>query len=225
MRYIFATAVATGALALACQPVLPPPPYPDPVTVRVEGDSILWQYLIDGGEDDWPATVTMNAGPGWTVAACGTDCVAPAADLAAHDEDVAVVMLGVNDGDPIWQGGWTATDEAAWTPVLSSAPCVAVVLPYVGPGASAAHRAAVDEARDWLSSHGTVVDWADWATAPGVLDEDAIHLAYEGTTLAEVLASVGGDVKAIPGLDLDLTDAAYSARHEAIDAAINACEG
>jgi hypothetical protein len=152
-------------------------------------------------------------------------CVPPLPWLADHPVDIAVLFLGVNDSDTVWDGGWQPDDVAAWTPLLAAAPCVVVVLPWLADSATEAHRAAVHDARAWLvANHPNTVDWAGYANQPDVLDPDGIHLEYAGTTVAQAVESVGGDFAALGALRLPITPAAADARRAVITAAIERCQ-
>jgi hypothetical protein len=198
-------------------------------SVVIEGDSITWQLEVHGRQA-LSEDVHWNLGPGWTISRCNipAPCTAPEVDikhqLDAGEAETTIVLLGVNDADPIWNGGWNETDEARWLVAIERAPCVVAVLPWLGEGASIEHRTEVDEARDWLQANVEhVVDWKPYAQQPNVLDPDGIHLAYEGQTLSSILESVGGDVEAAGRLDVSLTTEAETARLALIEETLTLC--
>ena len=221
VRRALVAGLSLAALAgVACKPppITPgvPAADPPPVTVPqvpearplVVGDSISWQVLNGGA---WPAGWDHHMAPGWKA-----DTVQPLVGqrAAANTLDELVIMLGTNDANPVWNGGWTAQDEARWLQLVhtpAAGVCVAIVLPWLAPTTpDQAHVAEIAEARTFITAlaatrPGTVlVDWATWAQQPGVLDADGIHLAA--------------------GVDLEHpTELAMQARIDAATAALEGC--
>lgn len=187
----------TVAGAFDQPPVSAPSARWGPATLVV-GDSITWQWILAGGPLEFPG-VDFLAGPAWQFDACSTPvtpvCQPPVDHVRTQAEwgmaDRVVWMLGTNDTNEVWDGGWNAADEQVATQALAALPeatCVVVVLPWLGPGARTAHRREVDEARTWFAIAATglpnahVVDWGPFAARPGVLDGDGIHLAVDPGT-------------------------------------------
>lgn len=173
----------------ACTPLAPAPTYTTPSTSGVGplvvGDSITWQTVMSGdlqaSHPDWRPDTYM----GWRM----TDVVTRIQqERDAGTLDTLVVALGTNDANPVWNGGWTKADEDLWTKTLLTelhpATHLVLVKPWLGPSASAAHRAELDKARAYIDLLGAVrantvvVDWRDEVGAGGVLYVDDIHLDY-----------------------------------------------
>lgn len=189
-------------------------------TRLVEGDSITWQFDQAGGGAEL-ADVEVHAGPGWQIDQCvdhaSPGCVSPAENLAARADglDRVVILLGTNDADEVWNGGWTADDETRWAAVLDATPAdldVVLVLPWLSDAARPAHRTQIDAARAWMSRQAgeraniAVVDWRPYAERPGVLAPDGVHLAHaDGDPAALTLAAYDARRDVITdALDLDL---------------------
>lgn len=177
MKKIVASILAGLGLATAsCQPVPPAPAAGPTASVLVVGDSITWQaarYL------PWEVSAYM----GWTMSDV-EQLVWSRRDAGAIS--TLVVALGTNDSNPVWNGGWTATDENLWSSViLNLHPDTPVVLikPWLGPGAVQSHVDQVAKARAYVDAlaslrpNTVVVDWADYGA--GQLASDGVHLAFD----------------------------------------------
>lgn len=183
LRRFAALAMAGAALAGPCKPA------PEPCTVALAGDSLTVQATF--GEPVGPPPpghLQVTAGLGWkveNVQQWTTD------QVAAGKVDVLVVALGTNDSNPVWNGGWTAADIARFRTLINTPhpdAWVVLVLPGHGPGISAAHAAAMDQARADLTAlaatrpHTVATDaWEQLAEArPELFSADGIHLRALG---------------------------------------------
>ncbi len=172
-RILTLSLAAAAVLCVACQaPAQTVAPVVDTPVVEnqiVVGDSISWEAYLGGGIDQ-----PFYGFAGWEV----KNVLPYLTDLTngRPGEIDLVVALGTNDATPV-RDGWTANDEALWTQMFAlPSRCVTVLLPALGPGATAAHIQQVENARNWITGQGVrTVDWANYF-APGVLDVDGIHL-------------------------------------------------
>lgn len=206
-------AVALTISAVACEDERP---VQTEGTVLIEGDSITWQFALAGGGAEFPSA-TFHTGPGWTMNTCvdgamGAECLQPPLPnvrekVAAAAADTTVYLLGTNDANTTWNGGWSGYDDQVWTEGLLAPPgdaCVTVVLPYTE---TTTHD--IDEARSWMEQAAALlgnvhtVDWKPYALQPGVLDSDGVHLSRDEN----------GKV----------TQVAYEARRAVIAEALAAC--
>lgn len=186
------SAALLGVLAIvtlaACKPE------PAPGSIDVAGDSITVEALCGDSQcgspagDDRPDDVSWHAGLGWTMVN-----VEPRIEAAVTNgrPQTLVWALGTNDASPT-HGGW-GWPEIAQTVEFLDLPhpdaCVVVVLPWLGSGARAAHRAEITKARNDLPTIAAnrdgptvVVDWADVVgphARPELLHTDGIHLTQD----------------------------------------------
>lgn len=189
IRRILAAAMAVSLFALAaCEDTRP---VQEAGTVVIEGDSITWQYALHGGGADFPGA-SFNVGPGWTMNTCVNgmtpDCdTTPLQDVrnkvAAAKADKVVYLLGTNDSNTTWNGGWSGYDDQVWTEGILAPPgdsCVVLVLPWTE---TTTHD--IEEARSWMIQAADtldnvhVVDWEPYAKKPNVLDPDGVHLMHD----------------------------------------------
>lgn len=225
-------ALALGAATLipaACE-AAPPPVWAaltpaatsatDGTATLVVGDSIEWQagmsqYLtVDGTE--------YYAYMGWKI-----DDVQPKINERRDNGSLGklVLMLGTNDADPTWNGGWDRNDEMRWLSAVTNLnpdTKVAIVLPYICDAAPAAKVAETNEARAYLTLLAQtfdlgLVDWKDYATEPGVLGPDCIHLDATGNA-AYTVTVVAGTARS------NATEDAKAALADVVETAIEVAE-
>lgn len=198
-------AVALIGLGAACQPTVPVWTTPtidpsDPHGTLVVGDSISWQADMSGY---LPADGTeYHTFMGWLMAD-----VAPRIHERRDDGTLSVLVLalGTNDANPTWNGGWTSQDEAQWLAIVNELDPnthVSILLPWVDPVAQPAHAAEIEKARAYLTTLSNIfgtglVDWRTYATQPGVLGPDGIHLMVpEGGNAAWDVEPTAGAARA-----------------------------
>lgn len=200
-------ALALISAAAACEPGTPMPVWPAPAAssqapegTLVVGDSITWQANLSGYLPQDGAE--YHVGMGWRL----DETIARIRERRdAGTLGTLVIALGTNDADPTWNGGWDQADEQRWVDAVNQlAPEteVSVVLPWVCDRASAALIAEINEARAFMTLLADVfdlrlVDWQDYATEPGVMGSDCVHLAVpEGGNAAFDVEPVAGTARA-----------------------------
>ena len=158
-------------------------------SVYVVGDSIVaGAALNNDARFAEPApdgyAVKVDAFMGQTVA----DHIDQVRSYAADNTpERLVIELGTNDARN--DGGWTASDEAAYRALVDAAPertCITFVLPHAGPGASAFERTEIERAatsirgiaaaepRHVVADFGAFIDGH-----PDLIAADGIHLRVD----------------------------------------------
>lgn len=225
---------------VACTPRLPAPtattgpPVQTPGSLVVEGDSVMWQYMIAGGRADWPGA-DIHVGPGDGLWHCYTtwdpDCTTSAAHIsdavAAGRADQVYIAHGANDSSPS-NGGWTQADIVAWEAVLfdviPASSCVVLLKPFVTDPQPAAFKDGVAAAGAWMDAVAArrpnthTVAWEPYLLAPNVMMFDGAHLkdSGEGPTIFDALGHTT-DVE-------HLTAEAFASRRLAMEDGLALCE-
>lgn len=215
-------AVLPLAAVVACSrvplpPPSPPPPPPEQVagSTIAEGDSVSWQYVNGGGQEDWP-DVEFHVGPGDSLATCyktwNPDCTTSrwhVEDAVANGvADRVYLAHGANDSSTTGLAsdgladGWSDVDVIEWTNILDNvipeASCVVVQLPWIEAPQPAANVAQVAEARAWLTAavetreNVHLIDWEPYFHRPSVAMYDGAHLknVEGGRTIFDTLGHV-----------------------------------
>lgn len=222
----------------ACNGVIVPP-VEDTTPVQIEGstiaegDSVSWQYVNGGGQEDWP-DVEFHVGPGDGLATCyvqwNPDCTTSKSHIIdAVDRGVAdrvYIAHGANDSSAL-NDGWNDVDVLEWTNVLDniipSESCVVIQLPWIESPQIDSFVASVAQARQWLSQAAEsrdnvhVIDWEPYFHRPNVAMYDGAHLknVEGGRTIFDTL----GHVTSIE----DLTPEARQARVDVMTDGLAMC--